>query len=82
MDDCLDVILGEDDGEVGFVEGGNAEQGSSECWHKVALAGRWWEVRELDLGADVGMCNSAIGSADTEAGGRGVAVVDGACLVK
>ncbi len=39
--DCLDVMLGEDDGEVGVAEGGNAEQGSGECWHNVALAGRW-----------------------------------------
>ncbi len=33
----------------------------------MALAGRWWEVLEL---------NGAIGSANTDAGGRGVAVVD------
>jgi hypothetical protein len=37
--DCLDVMLGEDDGEIGVAEGGNAEQGSGECWHNVALAG-------------------------------------------
>ncbi len=28
--DCLDVILGEDDSEVGVAEGGNANQGSGE----------------------------------------------------
>ncbi len=28
--DCLDVILGDDDGEVGIVEGGNVEQDSGE----------------------------------------------------
>ncbi len=39
--DCLDVMLGEDDGEVSVAEGGNAKQGSGECWHNVALAGRW-----------------------------------------
>ncbi len=43
----------------------------------MALAGRWWEVRELELGAGGGACNGAIGSANTDAGGRGVAVVDG-----
>ena len=42
----------------------------------MALAGRWWEVRELELGAGRGTCNGAIGSANTDAGGRGVAVVD------
>jgi hypothetical protein len=40
------------------------------------LAGRWWEVCELELGAGQGACNGAIGSANTDAGGRGVAVVD------
>ncbi len=77
MVDCLDVMLGEDDGEVGFAEGGNAEQGSGECWHNVALVGRWWEVRELELSAGGGACNGAIGNANTNAGGRGVEVVDG-----
>ncbi len=42
----------------------------------MALAGRWWEVCELELGAGKGACNGAIGSANTDAGGRGVAVVD------
>ncbi len=28
--DCLDVMLGEDNGEVGVAEGGNANQGSGE----------------------------------------------------
>ncbi len=28
--DCLDVMLGKDDGEVGVAEGGNAKQGSGE----------------------------------------------------
>jgi hypothetical protein len=46
----------------------------------VALAGRWWEVRELELGAGGGACNGAIGSAITDAGGRGVPVVDGGLL--
>ncbi len=49
--DCLDIMLGEDDGEVGVTEGGDAKQGSDVCWHNVALEGRWWEVCELELGA-------------------------------
>ncbi len=44
--------------------------------HDVALAGRWREVLELELGAGGGACNGAIGNANTDAGGRGVAVVD------
>ncbi len=44
------------------------------------MAGRWWEVRELELGAGRGACDGAIGSANTDAGGRGVAVVDGGML--
>ncbi len=78
--DFLDVMLGEDDGEVGVAEGGNAEQGSGECWHNVALAGRWWEVCELELGTGGGACDGAISSANTDAGGGGVAVVDGGVL--
>ncbi len=46
----------------------------------MALAGRWWEVCELELGAGRGACNCAISSANTDAGGRGVAVVDGGML--
>ncbi len=42
----------------------------------MALAYRWWEVLELELGAGRGACNGAIGSANTDDGGRGVAVVD------
>ncbi len=75
--DCLDVMFGEDDGEFGVAEKGNAKQGSGEGWHNVALAGRWWEVGELELGTGRGACNGAIGNANTDAGGRGVAVVDG-----
>jgi hypothetical protein len=69
-------MLGEDDGEVGFAEGGNAEQVSGECCYNVALVGRWWEVRELELGAGGGACNGATGNANMDAGGRDVAVVD------
>jgi hypothetical protein len=46
----------------------------------VALAGRWWEVRELELGAGREAWDGAIGSANTDAGGGGVAVVDGGML--
>jgi hypothetical protein len=46
------------------------------------LAGRWWEVLELELGAGGGACNGAIGSANTDAGGRGVAVVDRGMLAE
>ncbi len=46
----------------------------------MALAGRWWEVRELELGAGGGSCDGAIGSANMNAGGGGVAVVDGGVL--
>jgi hypothetical protein len=48
----------------------------------VALAGRWREVLELELGADGGACNGAIGNANVDAGGRGVAVVDGGVLAE
>ncbi len=46
------------------------------------MAGRWWEVLELELGTGIGACNGAVGSANTDAGGRGVAVVDGGVLGK
>jgi hypothetical protein len=46
----------------------------------VALAGRWWEVLKLKLGAGGGACNGAIGSANTDAGSRVVVVVDGGVL--
>ncbi len=42
----------------------------------MALAGRWWEVLELELGARGGACDGAIGSFNTYAWGRGVVVVD------
>jgi hypothetical protein len=74
--DYLDVMLGVDDSWFGIAEGGSADQGSGECWHDVALAGRWWEVCELELGAGEGACDGAIGSANLYAGGRGVAVAD------
>ena len=48
----------------------------------MALAGRWWEVLELELGAGRGAYNGAVGSAITDAGGRGVAVVDGVMLAE
>ena len=47
----------------------------------MALAG-WWEVRELELGAGGGACDGAIGNANTDAGGRGVAVVEGGMLAE
>ncbi len=47
------------------------------------MVGRWWEVLELELlGAGRGACNGAVGSANTDAGGRGVAVVDGGMLAE
>ncbi len=46
----------------------------------MALAGRWWEVHELELGAGGGACDGAIGSGNMDAGGRGVAVVVGGVL--
>ena len=45
--------------------------------HDVALAGRWREVLELELGAGGGACDGAIGNANADAGGSGVAMVDG-----
>ncbi len=78
----LDVMLGEDDIEVGVAEGSNANQGSGAGWHDVALVGRWWEVLKLELGAGGGACDGAIGNANTDAGGRGVAVVDGGVLAE
>ncbi len=48
----------------------------------MALAGRWREILELELGAGVGACNGAISNAKADAGGRGVVVVDGGLLTK
>ncbi len=44
------------------------------------MAGGWWEIRELELGAGGGACDGAISSANADAGGRGVGVVDGGLL--
>ncbi len=46
------------------------------------MAGRWWEVLEVELGTGRGACNGAIGSANPDAGGRGVAVVDRGVLAE
>ncbi len=48
----------------------------------MALAGRWSEVLELELGTGGGACNGAVGNANTDAGGRGVTVVDGSVLAE
>ncbi len=48
----------------------------------MALAGRWWEVLELELGAGRGACNGAVNNANTDAGGRGVAVLDRGVLAE
>ncbi len=48
----------------------------------MALAGRWREVLELELGTGRGACNGVVGNANTDAGGRGVAVVDGGMLAE
>jgi hypothetical protein len=48
----------------------------------LALAGRWREVLEIELGAGGGACNGAIGNANADAGGRGVVVVDGGMLTE
>ncbi len=42
----------------------------------MALVGRWWGVCELELGAGGGACGGAISSANTDAGGGGVVLVD------
>ncbi len=72
----LDIVLGEGDSQVGITKWGDADQGSGKRWHDVALVGRWREVLELELGAGGGACNGAVGDANTDAGGRGVAMVD------
>jgi hypothetical protein len=46
----------------------------------MALAGRWQEVLELELGAGGGACDGVAGNVNTDARGRGVAVVDGGML--
>jgi hypothetical protein len=48
----------------------------------MVLASRWQEVLELDLGAGIGACNGALGNTNTDAGGRGVAVVDEGMLAE
>jgi hypothetical protein len=40
------------------------------------LAGRWREVLELELGTGGEACDGAVGNANTDAGDRGVVVVD------
>ncbi len=42
----------------------------------MAMAGRWREVLELELGAGRGVCNGAVDNANVDAGGRGVPVAD------
>ncbi len=46
------------------------------------MVGRWWEVLELELGIGRGACDGAVGNANTNAGGRVVAVVDGGMLAE
>ncbi len=48
----------------------------------MALAGRWREVLELELGTGGGACNGAISDANADAGGRGVAVADRGVLAE
>ncbi len=48
----------------------------------MAFAGRWRDVLELELGTGGGACNGAIGNANTDAGGRGVAVIDRGVLAE
>jgi hypothetical protein len=48
----------------------------------VALVCRWREVLELELGAGGGACNGAVGKANVDAGGRGVAVVNRSMLAE
>jgi hypothetical protein len=72
----LGIVLGEGDSEVCVAKWGDANQSSGEGWHDVTLASRWREVLELELSAGRGACNGAIGDANTDAGDRGVAVVN------
>ncbi len=46
------------------------------------MAGRWWDVLELELGAGGGACNGDVGNANTDSGGRNVTVVDGGMLAE
>ncbi len=46
----------------------------------MAFGGRWWEVPELEVGTGGRACDGAIGSANMDAGSRGVAAVDGGVL--
>ncbi len=78
----LDILLGEGDSEVGVAKWDNANQGSGEGWHDVALVGRWREVLELELSAGGGVCNGAVSNANADAGSRGVAVVNGGLLTE
>ncbi len=48
----------------------------------MALAVRWWEVLELELVSGGGAYDGATCSANTDAGGRDVAVVDGGVLAE
>jgi hypothetical protein len=48
----------------------------------MALVGRWWEVLELELGTGGGACDGIVGNANTDAGGRGITVVDGGVLAE
>jgi hypothetical protein len=46
------------------------------------LESRWSEVLELELGAGRQACNGAVCDANTDAGCRGIAVVDGGVLAE
>ncbi len=48
----------------------------------MALAERWREVLELEVSAGGGVGNGAIGNANSDAGGRGVAVFNGGILAE
>ncbi len=48
----------------------------------MTLVGRRREVLEIELGVGRGVCNGAVGNANTDAGGRGVAVADGGLLAE
>ncbi len=75
-------MFGDSESEVCIAKWGNADQGSGEGWHDVALVGRWREVLKLDVSDGRGAGNGAIGNADKDTRGRCVAVVNGDVLAE
>ncbi len=48
----------------------------------MALVGRWRDVLELEMSAGRGAGNGAVGNANMDSGGKGVAVINRGVMLK